>query len=261
MSVYTLISNANGSFTAREQNTPWGAGVLDRVAIADLDGSKRADLVFPFRDVNWCPDTIFKTTGRYHGCVCPEGQHKSYYANFKYQASCEDGLSGKKRCEQDLTKSWYGIDSDNGVCVKWANFTAIHRQAYYEYFTNVTLTEVELGESELTVPDTAMTDCLRIYFPTSAHIFANIDNEVAFTDDLWLLHEITHTDQCMSMSATESGTKRDKYADMWFSQLGRQILIDMLTGQFTDTKTLHDSMPMEQHADAKAQAVLNAVGD
>ena len=82
---------------------------------------------------------------------------------------------------------------------------------------------------------------------------------------LWLLHELTHAEQCVE------GGGREKYALRWWGELetavresGETIDVFQTTEQLVKQLQalylrVHGAMPMEQAADAKAEAVLARV--
>ena len=240
---------------------------------------------FRIPDDGVCPyPAKFTTTNVWRGCSCPTGTYKRWLDYLKHEARCADGLSPKAQCENRNEYGWYGINNSHGICVKASNIYAVHRQAYYKYFQNisngvameslpawvitrydsyypnVSLADIRIGESNNTPSDrTAITDCKKIYFPAAAGELARIRTESS-PNYFWLLHEIAHSDQCMGLDKGSFSTKRDKYADMWFSQLPQAIIISIMTDGIPVDGAIHDNMPMETGADTKAAQVINATG-
>jgi len=241
-----------------------------------------------------CPSSArFSTTNTWRGCKCPAGMHKRYLDLFKRKARCASGCSGKVKCHRkcaDVSQNesrgsvWFGYDKDHGKCVKPSNIYAVYRQAYYKYFQTVRkgvvmeslppwvikrydnyyphvhLTDIRIGESTKT-PDngTAITDCKKIYFPAAANELARIRTE-SNPDYFWLLHEMAHSNQCMGLNKGRFSTKRDKYADMWFSQLPKTIVGSILADGIPVGGSVHDHMPMEKDADRKAAQIIKVTG-
>ncbi len=67
-----------------------------------------------------------------------------------------------------------------------------------------------------------------------------------------LCHELRHTEQCNEMGG------RDFYAERWF----RDFAISALTSNLNNPNyytVLHDQMPMEKNAEARAMEVLKVL--
>jgi len=132
------------------------------------------------------------------------------------------------------------------------------KQRLAPHFSGLNLERVWYGESRyLVVPDTAMTDCSRIYFPSDAGIIDIVENghlfEKKYKNDLhWLLHELTHSQQCQAQGG------RDEYAKMWFGDLAAATLTQLLINpKSVNERMLHNAMPMEKDAEQNAVIVLN----
>lgn len=239
----------------------------------------KIDVTVP--DPGGCPvPAKFDTTGRWRGCKCPDGMHKRWLDAFKKSARCARGDSPRKKCRQKRGYKWVGIDSRYGTCVKASNLINVHRHAYFEFFKKirkgittrslpawfvakydakfpkVKLADIRWGIS-MHSPSPGITDCKKIYFapehnPKRAlRSEAAFDAASAFTKYL-VAHEIAHSNQCMGLRGGGGSTKRDRYADMWFSQLPGAILKGILSDGKPMGSTVHDAMPMEKAADRKA---------
>lgn len=130
--------------------------------------------------------------------------------------------------------------------------------AYVEQLKNhypkVNLGTVRFGYSSRQPAGNTTTDCHNIY--SARKDFVDRLRNATLGGDPTLLHllyhELRHTEQC-----TELGG-RDPYAERWF----RDLEISALTTNLNNPnyyRVLHDRMPMEKDADARADAVLKAV--
>ena len=273
--VYLSEKKPGGGYTRRDQSRTFNNHIMKK------------DLSVNFRVVNkgMCPyPADFKTTKTWRGCSCPTGTYKRWLDYTKYKARCADGLSPKVQCEKKRAYRWYGIDNKHGVCIKPMNIVAVHRQAYYAYFKgvskgvkmerlpnwaikrydrffpNVSLRDVRIGESNNTPSEsTVITDCKKIYYPAARNELNRIRTESS-PNYFLLLHELAHTDQCMGLKKGTLNTKRDKYADMWFSQLPKATIISILNDGIPVRNGIHNRMPMEKQADQKAKEVIKATG-
>lgn len=123
------------------------------------------------------------------------------------------------------------------------------------------LDEVRIGESNRTTgwkkgDWVAMTNCTTIWFPDGSDMVDRIQRDALDDDRLhWFAHELQHVEQCF-----EKGGKRN-YAKMWFGQVPATWLQLITNGKPGDVREggLHDAMPMEEDADRKADAVLEAL--
>lgn len=126
---------------------------------------------------------------------------------------------------------------------------------YQRYFKN-NLRKVVISESSRVPSNTAMTDCHHIYFPTGSGMYNKINSGLVMTTDgltddtkRWLLHELTHTQQCSHAGG------RSNYALRWFGQSGGGLIRTLIKGNYRKNiaKQIHDKNPMEKKAEKKAQ--------
>lgn len=106
----------------------------------------------------------------------------------------------------------------------------------------------------------AVADCKTVYFGNEA-IVRSLREGTALTDGQlrWLSHELTHGEQC------ERWGGRKAFAKTWFGQADAAAWRTVMDGglasgvrEYVRTqyiRGLHDSMPMEEEADARARAV------
>lgn len=137
----------------------------------------------------------------------------------------------------------------------------IYQDVLRPHYPKTNLAAVRFAFSDQQPPDNATTDCNDIYF-----------NDASFVETLrsagpnrklvWLLHELAHPEQCAAAGG------RAGYAKRWWDELEAAVrasgeTIDVF--QSTDELArqlrklyarVHGAMPMEQAADAKAEAVL-----
>lgn len=114
----------------------------------------------------------------------------------------------------------------------------------------------------------AMTDCYKMYFPdekmtksiasakddAGVKKFLSKDNKSYVK---WLLHELAHTEQCHDLSKNGSYEgKRKAFANLWVNQVGLKLFKD----PSKNIDKIHDSMPMETAAEAKANDVMGKLG-
>jgi len=108
----------------------------------------------------------------------------------------------------------------------------------------------------------AITDCSKIYFSDRAIVDAlRLGRPLDAGQARWLAHELTHTEQCVRWGG------RKNYADTWFRQLAREVLLAILQGRLSavsqsisgaQSSVIHDNMSMEQEAETRAaKAVKN----
>ncbi len=254
------------------------------------DWTVRYDINHNFRlpDDGECPATAkFDTTGVWRGCKCALGSHKRWLDAAHYKARCEAGYSPEKACKVS-GGTWVGYDNRYGKCIKEPDLPSVHRalrrEAYYAYmnrvaqnvqleslpnwvvvryqsfYPTVKLNEVMIGESKNTpTSTTAITDCKKIYYPKGLNELPKIRSE-STPNYFLLLHEIAHTGQCMSLNPGIFSSKRDKYADMWFSNLPMPTLLSILEDGVPADNSVHDKMPMEKDADSRAAQIVLRTG-
>jgi len=126
-------------------------------------------------------------------------------------------------------------------------------QKFQKFYKN-NLKSVEVHESTKVVGSNAMTDCSKIYFPKGSILSALAGKQENFNKLRWLLHEVSHTEQCYKKGG------RNNYAGMWFGNLPIGVLSaigkadtdgDGAIDKYKDR--LHDKMPMESDAEQKAR--------
>ncbi|MFZ5877660.1 MAG: hypothetical protein ACOYXU_14835 [Nitrospirota bacterium] len=120
------------------------------------------------------------------------------------------------------------------------------------YYPNVNLRSVRFGFSDRQPPGNATTDCHNMYF-SSRDYTEKLRTGTVDDDFFWLYHELRHTEQCKEVGG------RDPYAEMWFKHLEYSALTTNINNP-DYYKVLHDRMPMERDADARATAVENKLG-
>jgi len=172
----------------------------------------------------------------------------------------KEARSGSAFITNSLVKAYqaYFAAIDAGADMRRLPYAV--KQKLEPHYSGLNLDRVWYGESRyLVIPDTAMTDCSRMYFPSDSGIIGIIEKghlfEKKYRDDLhWLLHELTHSQQCQAQGG------RDEYAKLWFGDLAAvtitQLLIDPRN---VNDRMLHDAMPMEKNAEQNAVIVLNRV--
>jgi hypothetical protein len=137
----------------------------------------------------------------------------------------------------------------------------IYRDLLRPHYPQVDFDAIRFSYSDQQPPDNATTDCNAIYFNDASYVAA-LRDAGPNRKWKWLLHELTHAEQCAE------GGGREKYALRWWSELETAVresgeTIDVFQDSEQLAKQLqalyvrvHGSMPMEQAADAKAEAVL-----
>lgn len=122
------------------------------------------------------------------------------------------------------------------------------------YYPNVNLGSVRFGFSDRQPPGNATTDCHNMYFSSRDYTEKLRTGTLTVNDDFsWLYHELRHTEQCKEVGG------RDPFAEMWFKDLEYSALATNLNNP-DYYKGLHDKMPMERNAKARATAVENELG-
>ena len=138
---------------------------------------------------------------------------------------------------------------------------AVYQDVLRPHYPQVNLAEVRFAFSDQQPPDNATTDCNNIYFNDASYVTAlrNADPNPRL---LWLLHELTHPEQCAAAGG------REGYAKRWWNELEAAVRasgetvnvlqpLEQLVKQIGELYArVHSTMPMEQAADAKAEAVL-----
>ena len=148
----------------------------------------------------------------------------------------------------DLYKTFMSLMS-SGVQMKAMPYALIQKlDPYYENNLN----KVRYGHASRLV-DTAITDCTKIYFSSKDMTDAIAKNTPLTASSMrWLLHELAHTEQCYKVGG------REAYAKKWFKDLGTALITPPFSSN--DMKEIHDKMPMEKAAEAKAVWVRTQLG-
>jgi hypothetical protein len=136
----------------------------------------------------------------------------------------------------------------------------IYREILRGRYPDVVLDQVRFAFSDQQPPDNATTDCRYLYFNDASYVAA-LRDAGPNRKWKWLLHELTHAEQC-----AQGG--REQYALRWWSELETAVresgeTIDVFQTSEELARQLqalyvrvHGMMPMEQAADARAEAVL-----
>ena len=137
----------------------------------------------------------------------------------------------------------------------------IYREILRPHYPHVDFETIRFAYSDQQPPDNATSDCNDIYFNDASYVAA-LRDAGPNRKWRWLLHELTHAEQCAQ------GGGREKYALRWWSELetavresGETIDVFQTTEQLARQLQalyvrVHGSMPMEQAADARAEALL-----
>ena len=137
----------------------------------------------------------------------------------------------------------------------------IYREILHAHYPTVVLDQVRFAFSDRQPPDNATTDCRYLYFNDPSYVAA-VRDAGPNRKWKWLLHELTHAEQCAQ------GGGREQYALRWWSELETAVresgeTIDVFQTSEQLARQLqalyvrvHGSMPMEKAADARAEAVL-----
>lgn len=141
---------------------------------------------------------------------------------------------------------------------------AVYQEILRSHYPQVDFEKIRFAFSDQQPPDNATTNCNRIYFNDAAHVDA-LRNAGPNPKWLWLLHELTHAEQCVEVGG------RQKYALRWWRELetavresGETIDVFQTTEQLVKQLQalylrVHAAMPMEQAADAKAETVFQSL--
>ena len=148
----------------------------------------------------------------------------------------------------DLYKTFMSLMS-SGVQMKAMPYALIQKLDPY-YANNLNI--VRYGHASR-LSNTAITDCTKIYFSSKDMTDAIAKNTPLTASSMrWLLHELAHTEQCYKVGG------REAYAKMWFKDLGTALVTPPFSSN--DMKEIHDKMPMEKDAEAKAVQVRTQLG-
>lgn len=180
-------------------------------------------------------------------------------------------LAVSEACEEDCR--WYDVPCQNrerecegrldsyrtfmdqiGSNVTLYGLPALYVELLRPHYPNVDLTAVRFGRSRKLLIG-GMTDCNTIYFASESYVDKVRNGTLGRNDEPKLLyHELTHTEQC----AQRGG--RDYYADMWWDELS-DAKLEALRHENINPQFVHDLMPMEEDAAARATDVLAALPD
>jgi hypothetical protein len=141
-----------------------------------------------------------------------------------------------------------------GAGVTLHSLPALYREELAVYFPAANLAEVRYGYSNRQPAGNATADCDRIYFNDAAYVDAVRTGALKRDSNAphhfgWLLHELTHFEQCRQVGS------RDAYAKMWWDHLSETELAGLIeTGSWLG---IHDQMQMENQADARRDETWN----
>ncbi|HYP53622.1 MAG TPA: hypothetical protein VEQ42_08780, partial [Pyrinomonadaceae bacterium] len=132
-----------------------------------------------------------------------------------------------------------------------APLPAVYVTVLQPFYPALNLNDVSVAYSPRQLNSIAITDCYTVYFNDLTY-FSRV-RDAALTkgvdDHKRLYHELTHAEQCAA------GGGRDNYAVRWWGEL------DVAFVNNPDPLMLHDSMPMEGEADARADFVDDELVD
>ena len=175
-------------------------------------------------------------------------------------------IAGVVACETRIHA--YNIYMDQmGAGQQRFQLPAVYRDLLRLRYPQANFVNYRFAFSDRQPANNATTDCAITYFNSQAQVDA-LRNAAANPVERWhwLLHEVTHVEQCTAAGG------RERYANRWWNELmtaaaasGRAIDFNQppeaLAAQIgAHAAALHDAMPMEQAADNKATAVLTALG-
>ncbi len=138
---------------------------------------------------------------------------------------------------------------------------AVSRSILGSRYPGANLVAYRFAFADRQPPGNATTDCQTTYFGNSAYV-DRVRNAGSNTNWFWLLHELAHVEQCAA------GGGREAYANRWWDELEAAVMAQGGRIDFTQTpqqladqigslyQQVHDAMPMERAASAKAGTVL-----
>jgi hypothetical protein len=147
-----------------------------------------------------------------------------------------------------------------GAGVPRHQLPAVYRDILRSRYPLADINAYRFGFSDRQPQNNATTDCLTTYFNRSDYV-DSLRAAGANPNWPWLLHEVTHVEQC------GSGGGREAYAKRWWDELEAALAAQGRTVDFTQSPQqlanqmgalflqVHDAMPMERAADAKAGTV------
>jgi hypothetical protein len=147
-----------------------------------------------------------------------------------------------------------------GAGVTRHQLPAVYRYILRSRYPLADFNAYRFGFSDRQPPNNATTDCLTTYFNHRDYV-DSLRAGGANPNWSWLLHEVTHAEQCAS------GGGRESYARRWWDEMETALAARGRTVDFTQPPQelanqmgalflqVHDAMPMERTADAKAGTV------
>lgn len=175
-------------------------------------------------------------------------------------SACASAVAATAACEVKM-HAYNVYMAQMGAGVQRRSFPAIYKDILGPHYPLANLDSYRFGTSDRQPPHNATTDCATTYFNSTSYVNA-IRNSTGLSDWSWLLHEVTHAEQCAALGS------RERYAKRWWDEMdtalnarGRKVNVlqspDQLAQQLGDLFLLvHDDMPMEVEADARASRVL-----
>jgi hypothetical protein len=156
-------------------------------------------------------------------------------------------------CESKVTLYRRYMDQ-LGAGVRLENLPDAYVAQLKDYFPKIDLKTVRFGYSSRQPAGNTTTDCHNVY--SGRREFVDQLRNASLGSNATLLsllyHELRHTEQCNEMGG------RDFYAERWF----RDFEISALTSNLNNPNyytVLHDRMPMEKNAEARATEVLKVL--
>ncbi len=236
----------------------------------------------------WCADYTRLHPGKqcrvvHRGRLCPRGFRRAHKFGriIKGFKSCIPGKKGTV-IKQGIKKGINAVANlSPGLLLtgyrKYFNRIKINSRGrarlssafieHYQHYYKNNLRKVVISLSSRVPANTAMTDCHHIYFPSGTaggrRMFNLINrgrimatNGALSTADpnyddskRWLLHELTHTQQCSHAGG------RSNYALRWFGQAGGGLIRTLISGNYhmNIARQIHSKNRMEKKAEKKAQ--------
>jgi hypothetical protein len=170
------------------------------------------------------------------------------YANLCKQ-SCGTNASCRGQCKRDydLYMTWIGQMSSG---VSTYRLPDRYVKAIGSHYSGISLANWRFGYSPRQDANNATTDCDKTYFNDQEWVGRMRNSNVIGDSKIhWMLHEIAHYEQCRSWGG------RYQYIHTWWTQERAA------QGGQLDMWAIHDTMPMENQADDRANQVLDALED
>ena len=163
-------------------------------------------------------------------------------------------------CETKINA--YNIYMDQmGAGVSKHQLPAVYRDILGPRYQQTNFATYRFGFSDRQPPNNATTDCNTTYFNSASYVDA-LKNAATNSNWFWLLHEVSHTEQCTAVGG------REGYGKRWWDELEAALAAQGTKVNFAQAPAdlakqmgtlffqVHDSMPMEQQASQKAKALL-----